>query len=232
MSSRSTRNPSHHKWQDFLLSRGWITLILFRWPITHLHWTLVKSAACLHFSEIPKYCVLMWVGFHLWWELIEPLQCYKSCPSVARVFLNYFVSFLPLFSVLFFFETPNYLDSLDWFSDILCFSFAFLCVLLLFLRLCPQFIFCLASSASRGLLSSQVSALRIWLWKSRWCSAFYLGGLACCSAWGHKELDAAERVNWTEYIHWIINLVKKYTSCPKLTLLLSLESIREYSVQQ
>ena len=130
VSSRSTRNPSYHKWQDFLLSRGWITLILFRWPITHLHWTLVKSAACLHFSEIPKYCVLMWVGFHLWWELIEPLQCYKSCPSVAGVFLNYFVSFLPLFCSFFFFlkllivwiPWTGSLISLFFFRISLCFT--------------------------------------------------------------------------------------------------------------
>ena len=25
------------------------------------------------------------------------------------------------------------------------------------------------------------------------------GGLACCSPWGHKELDTPERLNWTEY---------------------------------
>ena len=24
------------------------------------------------------------------------------------------------------------------------------------------------------------------------------GGLACCSPWGHKELDTTERLNWTE----------------------------------
>ena len=26
------------------------------------------------------------------------------------------------------------------------------------------------------------------------------GGLACCSPWGHKELDTAEQLNWTELI--------------------------------
>ena len=26
------------------------------------------------------------------------------------------------------------------------------------------------------------------------------GGLACCSPWGHKELDTTERLNWTELI--------------------------------
>ena len=26
------------------------------------------------------------------------------------------------------------------------------------------------------------------------------GGLACCSPWGHKELDTSERLNWTELL--------------------------------
>ena len=26
------------------------------------------------------------------------------------------------------------------------------------------------------------------------------GGLACCSPWGHKELDRAEWLNWTEWL--------------------------------
>ena len=26
------------------------------------------------------------------------------------------------------------------------------------------------------------------------------GGLACCSSWGHKELDMTERLNWTSYL--------------------------------
>ena len=25
------------------------------------------------------------------------------------------------------------------------------------------------------------------------------GSLACCSPWGHKELDTAEQLNWTEW---------------------------------
>ena len=29
------------------------------------------------------------------------------------------------------------------------------------------------------------------------------GGLACCSSWGHKELDRTERLNWTE-LNWYI----------------------------
>ena len=28
-------------------------------------------------------------------------------------------------------------------------------------------------------------------------------GLACCSPWGHEELDTTERLNWTEYIYWL-----------------------------
>ena len=26
------------------------------------------------------------------------------------------------------------------------------------------------------------------------------GGLACCSSWGHKELDTTERLNWTDVL--------------------------------
>ena len=29
--------------------------------------------------------------------------------------------------------------------------------------------------------------------------------LACCSPWGHKELDTNERLNWTELTHYIYN---------------------------
>ena len=29
------------------------------------------------------------------------------------------------------------------------------------------------------------------------------GGLACCSSWGHKELDTTERLNWTELNHGV-----------------------------
>ena len=33
------------------------------------------------------------------------------------------------------------------------------------------------------------------------------GGLACCSPWGHKELDTTERLNWTELNgKWIVYL--------------------------
>lgn len=116
----------------------------------------------------------MWVGFHSFvmgthWTLAVLQILSFSCWSFLELLCKFSASLL----CSFFSETPNYLDSLDWFSDFSCFSFTFLCVWLLLLRLSPQFIFCLASSASRGILSSQVSALRIWLRKSSWCSAFY-----------------------------------------------------------
>ena len=28
------------------------------------------------------------------------------------------------------------------------------------------------------------------------------GGLACCSPWGHKELDTTEQLKWTECVHY------------------------------
>ena len=28
------------------------------------------------------------------------------------------------------------------------------------------------------------------------------GGLACCSSWGHKELDTTEQLNWTELMRF------------------------------
>ena len=34
------------------------------------------------------------------------------------------------------------------------------------------------------------------------------GSLVCCSAWGSKELDATEQLNWTE-LNWIPSLVEK-----------------------
>ena len=32
------------------------------------------------------------------------------------------------------------------------------------------------------------------------------GGLVCCGSWGHKELDMAERLNWTEEPWWEMKL--------------------------
>ena len=29
------------------------------------------------------------------------------------------------------------------------------------------------------------------------------GSLACCSPWGHKELDTTEQLNWTEITHYL-----------------------------
>ena len=40
------------------------------------------------------------------------------------------------------------------------------------------------------------------------------GGLACCSRWGHRELDATERLNWTELIHvifYMYNICKMFS---------------------
>jgi len=38
------------------------------------------------------------------------------------------------------------------------------------------------------------------------------GGLACCSSWGHKELDTTEQLNWTELNPFPSpgNLIKEY----------------------
>ena len=37
------------------------------------------------------------------------------------------------------------------------------------------------------------------------------GGLTCCSAWGHKEWDMTERLNWTEcYLKWEVLCIGKY----------------------
>ena len=51
------------------------------------------------------------------------------------------------------------------------------------------------------------------------------GGLACCDAWGRKESDMTERLNWTElsdwmaahnlccYIHWEVRSVLRLKFC-------------------
>ena len=36
------------------------------------------------------------------------------------------------------------------------------------------------------------------------------GGLACCNSWGHKESDMTERLNWTELILVIMNVLCLY----------------------
>ena len=38
-----------------------------------------------------------------------------------------------------------------------------------------------------------------WVWASSG-SWWWTGGLACCSPWGHKELDTTEWLNWTESV--------------------------------
>ena len=35
------------------------------------------------------------------------------------------------------------------------------------------------------------------------------GGLACCSSWGHKELDMTERLKWTEVEKFVGNVLRK-----------------------
>ena len=37
------------------------------------------------------------------------------------------------------------------------------------------------------------------------------GGLACCSSWGHKELDTTERLNWTELQRFMGFYTKSYS---------------------
>ena len=39
------------------------------------------------------------------------------------------------------------------------------------------------------------------------------GGLACCSPWGHKELDTTEWLNWTEDFHWYFFCTLKLPAC-------------------
>ena len=46
------------------------------------------------------------------------------------------------------------------------------------------------------------------------------GSLACCSPWGHKELDLTEWLNWTQlnwvlkkYSRWFCHLVKSQNHC-------------------
>ena len=34
------------------------------------------------------------------------------------------------------------------------------------------------------------------------------GDLACCNSWGHKESDTTERLNWTEHIYQMIDVLK------------------------
>ena len=41
------------------------------------------------------------------------------------------------------------------------------------------------------------------------------GSLACCSPWGHKELDTTERLNWTEQVHPLWGLKVSWGSFPR-----------------
>ena len=48
-----------------------------------------------------------------------------------------------------------------------------------------------------------------------WESVMEQWGLACCSPWGHKELDTTEWLNWTELIN-LVAAAKSLQSCPTL----------------
>ena len=43
------------------------------------------------------------------------------------------------------------------------------------------------------------------------------GGLACWDSWGHKESDTTEWLNWTECIHWVVQLSSKLIRTFSLT---------------
>ena len=48
-----------------------------------------------------------------------------------------------------------------------------------------------------------------WVWASSG-SCWWTGNLACCSTWGHKELDMTEWLNWTELKDLMYNMVTIY----------------------
>ena len=41
------------------------------------------------------------------------------------------------------------------------------------------------------------------------------GSLACCSPWGPKEADTTERLNWTEWLFWIIGPFHRWGLRPR-----------------
>ena len=43
------------------------------------------------------------------------------------------------------------------------------------------------------------------------------GGLACCSSWGHKELDTPEQLNWTELSDRVFVMLVRVTASGPLT---------------
>ena len=57
----------------------------------------------------------------------------------------------------------------------------------------------------KGMTEDKMAGWHHWLdgLKSEWTlgDGDGQGGLACCDSWGHKELDTAERLNWTELNH-------------------------------
>ena len=52
-----------------------------------------------------------------------------------------------------------------------------------------------------------------WVWVS-FGSWWWTGRLACCTPWGHKESDVAERLNWTE-LNWYLTLTIKMKKIDK-----------------
>ena len=42
------------------------------------------------------------------------------------------------------------------------------------------------------------------------------GSLACCSPWGHKELDTTERLNWIEWLWWCFSVSRHRRMLPLL----------------
>ena len=46
-----------------------------------------------------------------------------------------------------------------------------------------------------------------WVCVNSW-SWWWIGSLACYSPWGHKESDMTERLNWTEYVSWMMAQVQ------------------------
>ena len=47
------------------------------------------------------------------------------------------------------------------------------------------------------------------------------GSLACCSPWGHKELDMTERLNWTELIFYKVAIDHKVVNTESLLILVN-----------
>ena len=71
-----------------------------------------------------------------------------------------------------------------------------------------------------GLMPSQTQWT--WVWASSGIGDGQ-GSLMCCSAWGHKESDITERLNWTTY--WV-KLMRRVDSLEKTLMLGRIEGRR------